>query len=108
MKLTQVLFFLLCTNQSFGFMLDREIIEYVDILSETKLNFIRLKNLNQAVVKDLVTHYPIELLRPNKSQELNTITLCRTFCETEINHLSKYVLLKNILIVKLSTSIEEM
>ena len=108
MQLTLVLFFLLSTNQSFSFMLDREIIKYVDILSQTKLNFIRLKNLNQAVVKDLVTHYPIELLRPNKSQELNTITLCRTFCETEINHLNKYMLLKNILIVKLSTSIEEM
>ena len=107
MQLTLVLFFLLSTNQSFSFMLDREIIKYVDILSETQFNFIRLKNLNQTAVKDLVTHYPIELLRPNKSQELNTITLCRTFCETEINHLNKYMLLKNILIVQLRTSIEE-
>ena len=107
MKLTQVLFFLLCTNQSFGFMLDREIIKYVDILSETKFNYIRIETLNKNVIKDLISYYPVELQKSNKSQELNRFTFCFNFSDFEIDNLDQYVLKKNILIVKLSTNTEE-
>ena len=85
----------------------KEIVEYIYILSETKFNYIRIETLNKNVIKDLISYYPVELQKSNKSQELNRFTFCFNFSDFEIDNLDQYVLKKNILIVKLSTNTEE-
>ena len=107
MELTRTIFFLCYTYQIFGLLSDKEIIEYVQLLSETKIDYVRVDNLDKAVIKGLITYYRIEFQKSNKSQELNTITFCTSFCDNGIDHLNEYLLQKNILIINLTPQNEE-
>ena len=104
MELTRTIFvFLSCACQVFCFLSEKQIIDKVQLLSETQFNFIHVETLNKILVKKLIPTYQIYLHKSNHSQYYSTII----FNKTEVNDLEQYILSKKILIVEMKSHNQE-
>ena len=103
MELTRTIFVLNLACQVFCFLSEKQIIDKVQLLSETQFNFIHVETLNKILVKKLIPTYQIYLHKSNHSQYHNTII----FNKTEVNDLEQYILSKKILIVEMKSHNQE-